>query len=115
MSFESLAALVRLNQGQIQFHVQTPLGDTLLRCKLTRLPQHPRALLDLFEAMARYQGLPIDVVISAIDSSQGSSDSATWTENLQWAPSASVRVTWVAANDRQVQLEVPRDTNGRVA
>lgn len=51
--------------NQAKLLLTDPLQGDVLKARLPLCPRHPRALLTLLEAMALWQGHPLDVVLCA--------------------------------------------------
>lgn len=78
-------------------------------------PMHPRALLELLEAMARYSGHPLDAVLSATVNSAQLFDEVVWGEDIVWGPSPLVDVTFCRpAGKGRLRLHAISLTNWRV-
>jgi hypothetical protein len=65
-------------------------GDEVLRTRLPRPNNHPRALLTLLEGVALWSGAPVSAVISAAGLEPGSSASELF--GAPWAPADSALV-----------------------
>ena len=62
---------VRVTAHDVKILVVDPQMGDLLKARLPRGAQHPRALLTLLEGMALWRGQPLRVVISAASADDG--------------------------------------------
>jgi hypothetical protein len=93
-----------MDRCAMRLTVQTVTGDLLLRARLPLWPAHPRAVLELLEALARYSGHPLDAVLSAAATSANSFETALWDDDIVWGPSPMVRVVAAGPAGRQLRL-----------
>ena len=101
----ALLAKIHRHSRAVALTVQTPSGQTMLRCDLPMPLMHPRGLLDLLEAVARFSGTTVNIVVFVPDLCRTMFDDGHWTDQFQWGPSASVHVIWVHASDRRLPLQ----------
>lgn len=107
-------ALLKFEPCQILMTIQSLDGEVMLRARLPMPPRHPRSLLDLLEALALFNGHPLDAVLSAAGQSVACFENAIWGEDLLLGPSALVHVVFSAPRGRQLRLAPGRDHgNGR--
>lgn len=97
-------AQCRLHRHHLRITVSQPDGLELVRARLPLPPAHPRALLDLLEALARHSGHRMDAVISAAGRWETCCDDILCDGALLLGPSALVRVIHVAPRSRQLRL-----------
>jgi len=66
---ETIQAKLELRGDCIRVRVQTwPDGRDLMRALLSRSPQHPRAVVELLEAIARWEGRTVHAAVIADES-----------------------------------------------
>ncbi len=87
---------------QVKLLITDEDGNDVLRARLPRRCDHPRALLTLLEGLALWKGAPLAAVISA-DDSVGRSDADLFGGRLWPAESALVRFDF-HHNCRQLRL-----------
>lgn len=102
-------ALCRIHRRHVRIKVSQPDGLELLQARLPLPPLHPRALLELLEALARHCGHPVDAVISADARSVTFFDEILYGDALQLGPSALVHVALVQPCTRNRQLRLAPD------
>ncbi len=93
MALPPCTAHIKIQRQHVHLTVQMATGELILRAQLPLWPMHPRALLELLEAVARYSGHPLDAVLSATANSAQLFDEAVWHDDLVWGPSPLVNVT----------------------
>ncbi len=97
-------ALCRFHARHLRISVSQPDGLELLQARLPLPPAHPRALLELLEALARHCGHPLDAVMSAAARSETCFDEILYGDGLQLGPSALVHVVFAGPRSRQLRL-----------
>lgn len=97
-------ALCRIHSRQIRISVSQPDGTALLQARLPVPPVHPRALLELLEALARHSGSRLVAVISVDARSTNTFGDFHWEDDLLLGPSALVHVVVAAPRGRQLRL-----------
>jgi len=97
-------ARVHVSAQWIRVTVQGPEGEAILRARMDRRPARRRALLELLEALAQWQGRTLDAVLSVAGWAAPVCDSASWVDAVELGPSALVRVCYGAHGSRQLRL-----------
>lgn len=97
-------ALCRIHRHQIRISVTQPDGTALLQARLPLPPVHPRALLELLEALAQHSGSQLVAVISVDAKSTNTFGDFHWEDDLLLGPSALVHVVVSAPRGRQLRL-----------
>jgi len=97
-------ALCRIHRHRILVTVGPPGCPAVLRARLPLPSAHPRALLELLEALASHSGHRLDAVI-CVDARSGTSfDEGGPGDDLRLGPSALVHVVHVTTGSRQLRL-----------
>ena len=76
-------------------------GDDLLKAHLASYPDHPRALLTIFEGLALWCGQPVSVAISADVPSSHSLGLGPFTDDANVWPEESALVSYVFLTSRR--------------
>lgn len=97
-------ALCRVHRYYVRVSVSQTDGLELMQARLPLPPAHPRALLQLLEALARHCGQRLDAVISVASQWEISFDEMLYDDGLQLASSALVHVVRAAPHGRQLRL-----------
>jgi hypothetical protein len=92
---EKWKTTVHLTSRWVRVLVTNELGDEILRARLPRRCDHPRALLTLLEGVALWSGAPLRAVISVASPCRYSTDSDLFGDQLCPADSALVRLDFV--------------------
>ena len=92
---------IRVRCHETLLLVTDELGDEMLRARLPRRPDHPRALLTLLEGIALWSGSPVTVAISVAVSAQAICDRDLFGDALWPADSALVRLRFVEHRRRR--------------
>jgi hypothetical protein len=115
MSMQPCTARLQIRSEDVHLTVQTVTGELVLRAQLPLWPAHPRAMLELLEAISRYCGHPLDAVLSAAASSAPSYERSLWSDDIAWGPSATVRVVFCGPSSRQLSLAARNVFGGRAS
>jgi hypothetical protein len=86
---------VRVNPTAVKILLTDPMGHEVVRARLPRHPDHPRALLMLLEGLALWSGQPLCAAISVAASARRGCDWELLGGTLWPAESALVRVDFV--------------------
>ena len=86
MNMQPCTARLQIRSEDVHLTVQTVTGELVLRAQLPLWPAHPRAMLELLEAISRYCGHPLDAVLSAAASSAPSYERSLWSDDIAWGP-----------------------------
>lgn len=97
-------AMCRVRPQHIRISVTQPDGLDLLQARLPWPPWHPRALLDLLEALARHTGHPLDAVIAVDGALANTFDAILCDGALLLGPSTEVHVCLTSPGARTLRL-----------
>ncbi len=81
---------VHVARSTVKILVTDEEGDEVLRARLPRASNHPRALLTLLEGVALWSGAPVTAVISAAAAARSTCGSELF--GAPWAPADSALV-----------------------
>jgi len=115
MALPPCTAHIKIQRQHLHLTVQMATGELILRAQLPLWPAHPRAMLELLEAISRYCGHPLDAVLSAAASSAPSYERSLWSDDIAWGPSATVRVVFCGPSSRQLSLAARNVFGGRAS
>ncbi len=102
MNMTPCIARLQIRSEDMHLTVQMVTGEQILRAQLPLWPAHPRAVLELLEAISRWSGHPLDAVVSAAERSAPSFERSLWSDELVWGPSAMVRVVFCGPSSRRL-------------
>lgn len=88
---------LHLGSSSVKLLMTDEEGHDILRARLPRRSDHPRALLTLLEGLALWCGVPVTAVVSAADSARRSCDSGLFGGQVWPAESALVHFDFVEA------------------
>jgi hypothetical protein len=94
---------VRVSRGHVTIVVAERTGAEILRARLPRRSDHPRALLTMLEGLALWRGLPLLAAISVEESVVGCA-SDLFGGATGPTDSALVRMDVVGARSRRLRL-----------
>jgi len=95
---------IHLSHNAVKTLVTDEEGSDVLRARLPRRCDHPRALLTLLEGMALWSGSPLTAVISAPRSAYAAYDPLLFGGDLCPVDSALVRLDFLELGSRQFRL-----------
>jgi hypothetical protein len=99
----SWMTMLRLSPTLASVLVTEAGGTDVLKARLPRDPQHPRALLTMLEGLALWSGHPLRVVLSATRTCDGSGWGGLFGDELFPGESQLVRIE-LAVRSRRVAL-----------